>query len=116
MMSYKLAMHPAVSKAEIEVFKELSRLHLTATLVTQKPIVLRQTIPDFWWISKRKVVYLDGEQAHRGREELDDEIKEMLESKGFSVLRIRYKPPLVRGSSQFKQVITEIKMFLGDDV
>ncbi len=54
-------MHPKVSKAEIEVFKALSAAGLTSGMVTQKPIVLKATIPDFCWFSKRKIVYLDSD-------------------------------------------------------
>ena len=43
-------MHPQVSKAEIEVFKALSAKGLTRGMVTQKPIILKSTIPDFCWL------------------------------------------------------------------
>ena len=105
-------MHPKVSKAEIRIFKELQRQGLTSCMVTQKTFVLRQTIPDFWWMKLRKVVYLDGEQAHRGREERDSEIKELMENMGFEVLRISYKAPLT--NKRFLEVIEEIKEFIGD--
>jgi hypothetical protein len=42
-------MHPKVSRAEIEVFKALSGLGLTGGMVTQKPIILKATVPDFCW-------------------------------------------------------------------
>lgn len=114
-MNYKERMHPQVSRAEELVFRELSRQGLTGAMVTQKPIVLRQTIPDFWWIQKRKVIYLDGEQAHREKQELDLEVQEQLECMGFQVLRIGYKPPLVAGSEQFKRVMELIREFVGGD-
>jgi len=40
-------MHPKVSRAEIEVFKSLSMAGLTSGMVTQQPIILKSTIPDF---------------------------------------------------------------------
>ena len=48
-------MHPKVSRAEIEVFKALSVAGLTSGMVTQQPIILKSTIPDFCWIEKRKI-------------------------------------------------------------
>lgn len=112
MSDFRERMHPPVSRAEIMVFEELSRLHLTGCMVTQKPIVLRQTLPDFWWISKRKVVYLDGEEAHKSREELDEEITEMLTDRGFQVLRIAYKPPLSKSGLQ--AIVKQIREFIGE--
>ena len=53
-------MHPKVSRAEIDVFKSLSAAGLTTGMVTQQPIILKSTIPDFCWMEKRKIVYLDG--------------------------------------------------------
>jgi very-short-patch-repair endonuclease len=112
MDDWRSRMHPTVSRAEEIVFQELSRLHLTGAMVTQKPIVLRQTIPDFFWIEKRKCVYLDGEQAHAGKEELDQEIVDMLEVRGFSVLRITYKPPL--SGTRLAEIIGDIREFIGE--
>src|SRR4030042_5937220 len=93
-MSWKDKLHPSVSKAEIEVFKELSRLRLTKGMVIQKSIILRQTIPDFLWLNKRKVVYLDGDIVHKKQVEKDEETTRLLEVKGVNVLRISYPAPL----------------------
>jgi very-short-patch-repair endonuclease len=108
-------MHPRVSKAEIEVFKALSASGLTSGMVTQKPIVLRATIPDFCWPQKRKIVYLDGLQAHAGDEQQkrDEEIQELLEAQGWDVLRIPYEPPLT--DARLKEILTTIKRFLNLD-
>jgi very-short-patch-repair endonuclease len=108
-------MHPKVSKAEIEVFKELSAAGLTRGMVTQKTIVLKLTIPDFCWLNKRKAVYLDGLQAHSGdkQQERDEEVCELLESKGWEVLRIPYEPPL--SGKELKKIVTTIKNFVGSD-
>ena len=114
-MSYKRHMHPKVSKAEIEVFKALSTAGLTGGMVTQKPIVLKLTIPDFCWLNKRKAVYLDGLQVHSSdkQQERDEEICEMLEAKGWEVLRIPYEPPL--SEKELQRIVTIIKDFVGVD-
>ena len=108
-------MHPKVSKAEIEVFKALSTAGLTGGMVTQKPIVLKLTIPDFCWLNKRKAVYLDGLQVHSSdkQQERDEEICEMLEAKGWEVLRIPYEPPL--SEKELQRIVTIIKDFVGVD-
>ena len=114
-MSFKSRMHPKVSKAEIEVFKALSAAGLTSGMVTQKTIVLKATIPDFCWLNKRKAVYLDGLQAHSGDEQqkCDEEICDLLEAKGWEVLRITYEPPL--SGKELQKIIASIKDFVGAD-
>jgi very-short-patch-repair endonuclease len=105
-------MHPKVSKAEIEVFKALSAVGLTSGMVTQKPIVLKLTVPDFCWLNKRKAVYLDGRQAHSAdrQQERDEEICGLLEAKGWKVLRIPYEPPLTE--RELQKIVASIKDFL----
>jgi very-short-patch-repair endonuclease len=114
-LSYKARLHPKVSNAEIELFKALSLAGLTGGMVTQKPIVLKATIPDFCWPEKRKIVYLDGLQAHSGDEQQkrDGEIEELLEAQGWGVLRIPYEPPLT--DSNLQDILTTIKRFLNVD-
>jgi very-short-patch-repair endonuclease len=111
-LSYKRNMHPKVSKAEIEVFKALSAAGLTSGMVTQKPIVLKLTVPDFCWLNKRKAVYLDGRQAHSSdrQQERDEEICRLLEAKGWKVLRIPYEPPLTE--KELQKIVVSIKDFL----
>jgi very-short-patch-repair endonuclease len=108
-------MHPKVSKAEIEVFKGLSAAGLTSGMVTQKTIVLKSTIPDFCWLNKRKAVYLDGIQAHLGdkQQQRDEEICDLLEAKGWEVLRIPYEPPL--NKKELLKIIETIKKFVCSD-
>lgn len=108
-------MHPKVSKAEIEVFKALSEAGLTRGMVTQKTIVLRVTVPDFCWLNKRKAVYLDGVQVHSRdkQQQRDEEICEMLEAKGWEVLRIPYEPPL--SGKELRKIIETITEFVGPD-
>jgi very-short-patch-repair endonuclease len=112
-VSYKKHMHPTVSNAEIELFKALSVEGLTAGMVTQKPIVLKATIPDFCWVNKKKVVYLDGVQVHSKDKALqrDEEIDDLLEMQGWEVLRIPYNPPLT--DKALKEIMVTIKEFLG---
>jgi very-short-patch-repair endonuclease len=108
-------MHPTVSKAEIEVFKALSTAGLTGGMMTQKPIVLKSTIPDFCWASKRKIVYLDGKPVHSSDKQQcrDNEIDELLTSQGWEVLRIPYQPPLTEKGLQ--EIMVTIKRFLNVD-
>jgi very-short-patch-repair endonuclease len=114
-LSYKARMHPKVSKAEIEVFKALSLAGLTGGMVTQKPIVLKATIPDFCWPEKRKIVYLDGLQAHSGDEQQqrDEETQTLLEAQGWDVLRISYEPPLT--DVGLREILATIRRFLNHD-
>ncbi|MDR0371986.1 MAG: endonuclease domain-containing protein [Nitrososphaerota archaeon] len=114
-MNYKQRMHPRVSRAEIELFKALSTANLTGGMVTQKPIILKFTIPDFCWMEKRKIVYLDGRQVHSTdkAERRDQEIDELLELQGWSVLRIVYDPPLT--DEELQRVMEQIKQFLNVD-
>jgi very-short-patch-repair endonuclease len=107
-------MHPKVSAAEIEVFKALSAEGLTGGLLTQKPIILKSTIPDFCWPLKRKVVFLDGRQVHSSDKAKirDEEIDNLLELQGWDVLRIVYDPPLTAKS--LENVIAQIRDFLGE--
>ncbi len=108
-------MHPKVSNAEIEVFKALSAQGLTGGMVTQQPIVLRATVPDFCWLNKRKIVYLDGVQAHQHdkTQQKDAEIDELLEMQGWEVLRIPYDPPLT--DKDLQEIMAVIRRFLGED-
>jgi very-short-patch-repair endonuclease len=82
-------------------------------MVTQKPIVLKMTIPDFCWTERRKVVYLDGRQVHSSAkaERRDEEIDNLLELQGWDVLRIPYDPPLT--GEGLRQVVAQIRDFLG---
>ncbi len=38
-----------------------------------KPIILKSTIPDFCWMNKRKIVYLDGIPVHSSDKQQDNE-------------------------------------------
>ena len=111
-MSYKANMHPKVSQAEIALFNELSKAGLTAGMVTQKPIILKSTIPDFCWANKRKIVYLDGAPVHSSdkQQERDNEIDELLEAQGWDVLRIPYQPPITEKG--LAEITAAIKRFL----
>jgi very-short-patch-repair endonuclease len=108
-------MHPKVSNAEIDVFKALSAEGLTGGMVTQKPIVLKATIPDFCWLNKRKAVYLDGAQAHSSdkTQERDEEIVDLMQANGWKVLRIPYDPPL--SEDGLREIVAAIKRFVGSE-
>jgi very-short-patch-repair endonuclease len=108
-------MHPKISRAEIEVFKALSMSGLTCGMVTQQQIILKSTIPDFCWIQKRKIVYLDGIQVHKKNKvtERDEEITDLLTAQGWDVLRIPYIPPLTEKG--LKEIMAMIKHFLNVD-
>jgi very-short-patch-repair endonuclease len=108
-------MHPQVSNGEIELFKALSQAGLTGGMVTQKPIILKSTIPDFCWTEKRKVVYLDGRQVHSKDKQIqkDEEIDNLLELQGWDVLRIPYEPPLT--PKELQQILATVKRFLQVD-
>jgi very-short-patch-repair endonuclease len=105
-------MHPPVSRAEIELFRALSAAKLTDGMVTQKTIVLKSTVPDFCWLNKRKIVYLDGIQAHMGDKQKrhDEEIDGMLTAQGWEVLRIPYDPPLTE--KNLKETTEIIRKFI----
>jgi very-short-patch-repair endonuclease len=114
-LSYKERMHPKVSRAEIEVFKALSTSGLTGGMVTQQPIILKSTIPDFCWMEKRKIVYLDGNPVHRKDKQIerDEEIDSLLIAQGWDVLRIPYDPPLTDKGLQ--GIMATIRRFLNVD-
>jgi len=114
-LSYKERMHPKVSNAEIEVFKALSIAGLTSGMVTQKPIILKSTIPDFCWMEKRKIIYLDGIPVHKKDKaiERDEEITDLLTVQGWDVLRIPYQPPLTDKGLQ--EIMATIRRFLNID-
>ena len=113
-MSYRERMHPKTSAAEIEVFKALSAEGLTDGLLTQKPIILKSTVPDFCWPLKRKIVFLDGRQVHSSNktERRDEEIDNLLELQGWDVLRIVYDPPLA--AKALENVMAQISDYLGE--
>ena len=114
-VSYKNHMYPQVSKAEIEVFKALSAAGLTENMVTQQRIILKSTVPDFTWLNKRKVVYLDGVQVHSSdkAQQHDEEIDNLMDLQGWDVLRISYNAPL--SNTRLQEIMVSIKKFLGSD-
>ncbi len=114
-MSYKANLHPKVSNAELQLFRALSAAGLTTGMTTQQPIILKATSPDFCWPEKRKIVYLDGKQAHASDEQQkrDQEIVELLELQGWDVLRIPYEPPMPEPCLQ--EILQKVKRFLNFD-
>jgi len=114
-MSYKEKMHPRVSQAEMAVFQALSIAGLTSGMITQKPIILKSTTPDFCWPNRKKIVYLDGNAVHRKdkQQNRDNEIDKLLELQGWDVLRIPYDPPLTEKG--LREMLEAIKRFLNFD-
>jgi len=108
-------MHPSVSNAEMAVFQALSTAGLTSNMITQKTIILKSTMPDFCWVNKRKIVYLDGRPVHKKDKQLerDEEIDSLLTAQGWEVLRIPYNPPL--SEKGLKEILLNIKQFLNAD-
>ena len=88
---------------------------LTSGMVTQQPIILKSTIPDFCWMEKRKIVYLDGKPVHRKDKQIerDEEIDNLLTAQGWDVLRIPYDPPLTQKG--LEKIMVTIKQFLNID-
>ena len=78
-------------------------------------IILKSTIPDFCWMEKRKIVYLDGNPVHKKDKALerDEEITDLLIKQGWDVLRIPYDPPLTEKG--LAKVMAAIKQFLNFD-
>jgi len=87
---------------------------LTGGLVTQKPIILKSTVPDFCWPVKHKIVYLDGKQVHSSdkAERRDEEIDNLLELQGWDVLRNCLRSAVIKAGLQ--RVVVQIKDFLGE--
>jgi very-short-patch-repair endonuclease len=113
-MSYKRHMSPAVSNGELALFAALSSANLTYGMVTQKPVILKFSVPDFCWPLKKKAVYLDGVQVHRKAhvERRDEEINELMELRGWDILRIPYEPPL--SPTEARQIVEQIREFIGE--
>jgi very-short-patch-repair endonuclease len=107
-------MHPVVSNGEITLFTALSKANLTYGMVTQQPVILKATVPDFMWHLKKKAVYLDGVQVHNKAhvERRDEEIDLLMEKKGWQTLRIRYTPPLTR--EETAKIVEQIRKFIGE--
>ena len=72
-MSFRDRMKVPVSKAEIQIMQELSRLNKTERMLTQKPICLKMTVPDFSFHMENAnyAIYIDAEQTHKTREVQD---------------------------------------------
>jgi very-short-patch-repair endonuclease len=85
----------AQSNAETALFQDLSRRTLTAGMVTNEMIILRCCFPDFMWSKQKLALFLDGPHHLQDKVEARDTmIDELLEFRGWTVLRFPYKPPL----------------------
>lgn len=112
-MSFRDKMHPQVSKLEIELLvKELRKRGLiNRGFNTQLPICLKQTTPDFTWLTPRKIVFLDGDAVHEIGDEWDEEVVELLRLRHWNPIRIRYHAPA--SIDERIRVADEIQEFIG---
>lgn len=79
--------------------------------VTDKKIILKFTIPDFFFPDARLCVYLDGKPHEKPNvAERDEEINRLLEEQGYRVIRYRYNPPLTK--EQFNEILEMVKIAL----
>jgi len=82
--------------------------------VSNKVIVLKYTIPDFYFPQAKLCVYLDGAPHDRKKvSQRDEEITRLLDEAGYTVLRIPYTPPLSK--EDMERILAEIKKFLGEE-
>lgn len=82
-------MHPKVSKMEQAILVVLNEkgLHPEA----QREFCLQTTKPDFYFQDKNLAIYLDGEQAHKNREDRDSFLRETLTERfGVRVVSLTY--------------------------
>jgi very-short-patch-repair endonuclease len=102
----------AISDDENFVFAALNKANLLKGMVKQQTIILKVTLPDFCWPLKKKAVYLDGIQVHRKAhvEKRDEEINQLMEQKGWQILRIPYEPPLTQ--QEIQDITQQIQQFI----
>lgn len=76
---------------------------------TQKEIPIRTVIPDLWFDSDPPLaVFLDG-PVHQGREDRDEELRDLLRRRGVKVLSIAYTTPSQKAVEEaVKQVMGEV--------
>lgn len=108
---WRSRLHPRVSFADVALFKTLCDiLPSYIQLKLNEPFPLLITTPDCTIYNpttgKHLLVYLDGFQAHRHREERDEQINGFLERKGVPYLRFPYNPPLTK--RQLKEITETI--------
>lgn len=98
------------SRGEQTILELLHRDHIHPD--TRTDIILEATRPDFLFHDKKLAVYLDGPPhiLNPAKEEWDEKIADKLQERGWTVLRIRYKPPL--GRSKAQTIAAEIKKIL----
>ncbi|MEM2612305.1 MAG: DUF559 domain-containing protein [Thermoproteota archaeon] len=79
--------------------------------VTDKKIILKFTIPDFYFPEHKLCVYLDGTPHERKKVlERDEEITRLLEEQGYKVIRYQYTPPLT--AEQMNEILEIVKRVL----
>jgi len=93
----KAVMMPQISKMEEAVLVKLEQKGLHPEV--QKEFCLRSTRPDYYFPQQNLAIYLDGAEVHKGREDRDEAIRELLIKRhGVRVVNIAYE-----GTSQTAQ-------------
>jgi len=83
-------MHVSPSKMELTLLEKLTQIPELRPIQTQRTFMLLATTPDFFLPSKNLAVYVDGKEAHKGREDRDNQLRDMLRKRGFNVLSLPY--------------------------
>ena len=74
----------------------------------QKEVPIRTVIPDLWFEGNPPLsVFLDG-PVHEGREDRDEELRDLLRKRGVKVLSIRYERPTKEAVEEAVKQILEI--------
>ena len=108
-MSFRDKMKVAVSNAEVEILKELSRRSIYPE--SQMSICLYQCKPDFYFGSTKLCVFIDGPPHQKPRRiDRDNGVDELLRKRGFKVARFGYKGKLSK--QRLHQIVDEIEGLL----
>lgn len=101
----KARMSPQISEMEQQVQNELSAKGYF--FETQKEVPIRVVIPDLWFNGNPPIAcFLDG-PVHVGREDRDEELRDLLRKRGVQVLSISYDRPTKQAVDEAVQTILE---------
>ena len=101
----KARMSPIISEMEQRVQNALYAKGYF--LETQKQIAIRFVIPDLWFERDPPLaVFIDG-VVHIGREDRDEELRELLRKRGVKVLSFAYEAPTKEAVNQVVEAILE---------
>lgn len=108
-MTYKENLHPKISRADWRLKAALSARRVKFRW--QELLILKATRPEFLFEDphrKLHVVYLDGDQVHKGKQlERDEEINDLLDIMGIIYHRYRYHAPM--SEAMLNKIADEIK-------